>query len=522
MYEYIGVFAERQVITMENRDVKHIHFMGICGSGCASIAMLAHAAGYRVTGCDQSVESYYAQELRKLGIQISLGHSEEHLTEDVDIVAVSPAIFDISPDNAELKEAERRGILMTWQEFMGRFLQDGKRVIAISGTHGKTTTTFLTGELLIDAGLDPIVEGGSVYKKWGNGGRFGHSNLFVCEADEFNRNFHHYHPEIAVMNNVEMDHPECYNSYEEVIESFTHFVTEGGKLKTLILNGDSEGAMEVLKRAVERKLSATKAEPEKKPEDATGSSILGEAVTESVKNFEGTVRVYAFTRDENKDFSDVGYPVTKVFYRTEKKEVAGTTFMMEYEGNVHRFFMKLYGEYNVSNAVVATLITRLSGVDDGTIQESLEKFSGVGRRFDRVGEMRGVPVFDDYAHHPTEISSVLGMVKDYFPDKKLVAVFEPHQVSRLRLMKQDYADALLIADKIIIAKTHLGREIHKNVVPISETEWKEISDKFEYEEDNERIKAIIDSLISAGQCDIIVVIGAANSYKISRLLCESN
>ena len=390
----------------------------------------------------------------------------------------------------ELGEAERRGILMTWQEFMGRFLQDGKRVIAISGTHGKTTTTFLTGELLIDAGLDPIVEGGSVYKKWGNGGRFGHSNLFVCEADEFNRNFHHYHPEIAVMNNVEMDHPECYNSYEEVIESFTHFVTEGGKLKTLILNGDSEGAMEVLKRAV--------------------------------KNFEGTVRVYAFTRDENKDFSDVGYPVTKVFYRTEKKEVAGTTFMMEYEGNVHRFFMKLYGEYNVSNAVVATLITRLSGVDDGTIQESLEKFSGVGRRFDRVGEMRGVPVFDDYAHHPTEISSVLGMVKDYFPDKKLVAVFEPHQVSRLRLMKQDYADALLIADKIIIAKTHLGREIHKNVVPISETEWKEISDKFEYEEDNERIKAIIDSLISAGQCDIIVVIGAANSYKISRLLCESN
>lgn len=475
---------------MENRDVKHIHFMGICGSGCASIAMLAHAAGYRVTGCDQSVESYYAQELRKMGIQISLGHSEEHLTEDVDIVAVSPAIFDISPDNAELKEAERRGILMTWQEFMGRFLQDGKSVIAIAGTHGKTTTTFLTGELLIDAGLDPIVEGGSVYKKWGNGGRFGHSNLFVCEADEFNRNFHHYHPEIAVMNNVEMDHPECYNSYEEVIESFTHFVTEGGKLKTLILNGDSEGAMEVLKRAV--------------------------------KSIEGTVRVYAFTRDENKDFSDVGYPVTKVFYCTEKKEVAGTTFMMEYEGNVHRFFMKLYGEYNVSNAVVATLITRLSGVDDMTIQESLEKFSGVGRRFDRVGEMRGVPVFDDYAHHPTEISSVLGMVKDYFPDKKLVAVFEPHQVSRLRLMKQDYADALLIADKIIIAKTHLGREIHKNVVPISETEWKEFSDKFEYEEDNERIKAIIDSLISAGQCDIIVVIGAANSYKISRLLCESN
>ena len=477
---------------MNTKNVKHIHFMGICGSGCASIAMLAHAAGYKVTGCDQSVESYYAQELKKLGIQISLGHSEEHLTEDVDIVAVSPAIFDISPDNAELKEAERRGILMTWQEFMGSYLQEGKRVIAISGTHGKTTTTFLTGELLIDAGLDPVVEGGSVYKKWGNGGRHGNSDLFVCEADEFNRNFHHYHPEIAIMNNVEMDHPECYNSYEEVLESFTHFVTEGGKLKTLILNADSEGAMEVLKRAVEKKaLAAT------------------------------DVRVYAFTRDKAKNFTDIGYPVTKVYYRTEKKEVAGTTFTMEYDGIEHRFFMKLYGDYNVSNAVVATLISQILGVEDGVIRESLEKFSGVGRRFDRVGEMKGVPVFDDYAHHPTEISSVLGMVKDYFPDKKLVAVFEPHQVSRLRLMKQDYADALLIADKIIIAKTHLGREIHKNVVPISEAEWKEISDKFEYEEDNEKIKELIDARIGAGECDIIVVIGAANSYKISRLLCEA-
>lgn len=467
----------------------HVHFMGICGSGCASVAMLAHSQGYIVSGCDQSDESYYAQELKKLNIKIYVGHSEGHLTEDVDIVAVSPAIFDISPDNEELLAAKAKGILMTWQEFMGRYLQKDKRVIAISGTHGKTTTTFMTAELLIDAGLDPSVIGGSVYKKWGNGGRSGASDLFLCEADEFNRNFHNYYPEIAVMNNVEMDHPECYNSYEEVLESFTHFVVEGGKLRTLILNGDSEGAVEVCSRAVR-------------------DSRLD------------SVRIYAFTRDRAADFSAIGHPVTTVYYHTDRKEAEGTAFGYELDGTTHSFFMKLYGEYNVSNGVVATLIAKLLGASDEVVKASLLNFSGVGRRFDRVGEMRNVPIFDDYAHHPTEISSVLGMVKEYFPDKKSVAVFEPHQVSRLRLMLKEYADALLLADRVIIAKTHLGREIHRDVHPITPEEWFGFSDRIAYEEDNEKIRDMVNGLIDKGECDIIIVIGAANSYKISRLMCQ--
>lgn len=467
----------------------HVHFMGICGSGCASVAMLAHSQGYIVSGCDQSDESYYAQELKKLNIKIFVGHSDSHLTDDVDIVAVSPAIFDISPDNPELLAAKKKGILMTWQEFMGRYLQKDKRVIAISGTHGKTTTTFMTAELLIDTGVDPSVIGGSVYKKWGNGGRSGNSDVFLCEADEFNRNFHNYYPEIAVMNNVEMDHPECYNSFEEVLESFRYFVVEGGKLKTLILNADSEGAVEVCSRAVK-------------------DSRLD------------SVKIYAFSRKEKPDLSKIEHEVSVVTYRTEKKEEAGTTFSYNLEGTRHTYFMKLYGEYNVSNGVVATLITKLLGASDEKINESLLNFSGVGRRFDRVGSMKNIPVFDDYAHHPTEISSVLSMVREYFPGKKAVAVFEPHQVSRLRLMLKDYADALLIADRVIIAKTHLGREIHRDVHPITPEEWFEFSDRIAYEEDNEKIRDMVSGLIDKGECDIIVVIGAANSYKISRLMCE--
>lgn len=474
----------------------HVHFMGICGSGCASVAMLAHALGYTVSGCDQSDSSYYAQELKKLNIKIYIGHDEKHLLDGVDIVAVSPAIFDISPDNAELLKAKELGILMTWQEFMGRYLQKDKRVIAVAGTHGKTTTTFMTAELLIDTGFDPCVIGGSVYKKWGNGGRSGSSDLFLCEADEFNRNFHNYLPEIAVLNNVEMDHPECYNSFEEVLEAFRHFVVEGGRLKTLIINADSKGAVTVCERAVK-------------------DSRLD------------NVNIYAFTREtscvdasELKQLAKIDHPITLVPYHTISKTGEGTSFGYSLDGREHTFFMKLYGEYNVSNGVVSTLIAKLMGASDEAINASLLKFAGVGRRFDKVGEMRGIPVFDDYAHHPTEIGSVLRMVKEYFPDKKAVAIFEPHQVSRLRLMLKDYADALLTADRVIVAKTHLGREIHHDVHPITPTEWFSFSDRFSYEEDNDSIKAMVNELIDKDECDIIVVIGAANSYKISRLLCD--
>ena len=466
---------------------RHVHFMGICGSGCASIAMLAARAGYRVSGCDQNTDSYYAKELKKLDIDIFEGHDASHITDDVDYVAVSPALFDINPDNPELKLAEERGILMTWQEFMGKLLQKDKRVIAISGTHGKTTTTFMTAEILIEAGLDPCVEGGSVYKKWGNGGRYGESCFFLCEADEFNRNFLNYHPEIAVINNAEMDHPECFRDYDDMISAYCSFVSGSARLKTLILNGDSEGARDVLARVSDA------------PNVRSAHKIL-------------------FTRDEHRTSED---PLTEIVcYKTTKKSKDGTEFLFCDREGTHDFHMHLYGDYNVSNAVCASIIGHVLGVSDSDIQRSLLAFSGVGRRFDSVGSFMGVPVYDDYAHHPTEIASVLTMCTEYFCGKKICAVFEPHQVSRLQLMFDRYVDALTIADHVIITKTHLGREVHKGVKPIAEEVWKQASDRILYAEEYEKIRDLLASLRNEGECDIIVVIGAANSYRISSALCK--
>ena len=213
----------------------HVHFMGIGGSGMAPIAVIAEKSGFIVTGCDCNGTSYYSDSLRESGIDIKIGHDCKHL-EGVDILAVTPAVFDINPDHPEIIEGRKRDILMTWQEFMGKYLQKDKLVIAVAGTHGKSTTTILTG-LALEAGrLDPIVEAGTIYKPWGGGFRISESNYFVCEADEFNYNFLNYSASLIIINNIEMDHPECFKDYTEFKGAFIEFIKNIKHPGTLVIN----------------------------------------------------------------------------------------------------------------------------------------------------------------------------------------------------------------------------------------------------------------------------------------------
>src|SRR3989344_5857835 len=224
----------------------HAHFMGIGGSALAGVAILAKKAGFKVSGCDLSPHTCYTGFLPKEKIKPMLGHDEKHL-KGVDILAVSPAIFNINPDHPEVVGARKRGILMTWQKLMGQYLQKDKYVIAIAGTHGKSTTTALTGLVLEEAGFDPIVEVGAIVPEWGKTIRIGNSRYFVCEADEFNYNFLNYSPSIAIINNIEMDHPEFFKDFEEFRNSFNKFIRRLRGPKILIVNEDSEGVQKLLK-----------------------------------------------------------------------------------------------------------------------------------------------------------------------------------------------------------------------------------------------------------------------------------
>lgn len=219
--------------------------MGIAGSGMSAVAQIAHHLGYEVSGCDLKVDSNYIEPLKKLGIDIHSGHSEDHL-KGIDILAVTPAVFYKSDSHPEVVKAKERGILMKWQEFMGRYLHEDKTLICIAGTHGKSTTTTMVGLLLENAGLDPTVEVGATVKEWNNNIRLGKGEFFVSEADEYHNNFIHYHPNIIILNNIELDHPEYFHTLDKLIDTHLSFINNLKQKGVLIYNSDSQGIISLL------------------------------------------------------------------------------------------------------------------------------------------------------------------------------------------------------------------------------------------------------------------------------------
>lgn len=463
----------------------HVHFMGIGGSGTAPVAIIAKKLGFEVSGCDMEKSSYYGDELRKNSIEIKIGHNIEHL-EGVDVVAVSPAIFDINPDHPELVEARRRNILMTWQEFMGKYLHDKKELICIAGTHGKSTTTILAGLTFEAGGLDPIVEAGTIYKPWGSGFRFGNSKYFVCEADEFNCNFLNYSPSVAIINNIEMDHPEYFKDFNEFKNAFKGFIKNIKKQGILVVNEESQGIRDVL---IEMKEWLN----------------------------ENDVKVIGYYIKDKFDFP---------FNFEYRAEVTGYTpdsieYNVDGEDWNHNFKLGIPGEHNLMNSLGVVCAAYKLGVDLKAISSAFENYKGIGRRGELVGEVRGIKVYDDYGHHPTAISATLDTFKMCYPDRCIWAIYEPHQISRLKLFLEEFASALNKADKVIVTKTFVGREIHKKIQPIDmDLLIKRIDEgKAEYIEDFDDVAKNITSKVNPG--DVIIVFGAGNSHKLTKGIIDA-
>ena len=223
---------------IEPMNVKRIHFLGVGGSGISGVAHLAEKSGYEVSGCDLEESTAYSQNIYK-------GHSPEHL-KNADLVVTTPAVFYQNSENPEVTEARKKGILMTWQEFIGKYLQEYKKVICVAGTHGKSTTTAMVGELLTAANLDPMVVIGANVPEWGGNFRYGRGEYFVTEADEFYDNFLNYAPEIIILNNIEFDHPDYFKDEAQMFASFAKFVKNLKGAKILIYNEDSEGIKKLL------------------------------------------------------------------------------------------------------------------------------------------------------------------------------------------------------------------------------------------------------------------------------------
>jgi len=459
------------------KNIKHIHFMGIGGSALAGVAVLAKNQGFKVTGCDLVAQTAYSKILEKAGIKVLQGHDKSHL-DNVDLLAVSPAVLINSPNHPEIIEAKKAGILITWQEFLGKYLQEGKKVIGVCGTHGKSTTTAMLGLILEQAGLDPTVEVGALVDKWSSSIRQGNSDYFVCEADEFNNNFLNYHPGFILINNIEMDHPEFFKDEEEFSQAFANFIKNIKPPKVLVVNEESQGVHDLLNQ-----------------------------MKDWLKDNQVKVIGYYLKKPCPYPF-DLEYQAEII-----KQDKHGTEFRI----NDDTFYLKATGLANLANALGALACAFELGVKAEDINQALSNFTGLSRRFELIGEGKGIKVFDDYAVHPTAVASTMQAAKQKYPDSKIWAVFEPHQFSRLKLFANQFASVLSEADKVVVARAYVGREKDQGNGQ-SEELARKIGIKAVFLPEFEQIADYLNQEVK--KREIIIVFGAGNSYLLSKMIVE--
>lgn len=390
------------------------HFIGIGGAGMSGIAKILAQRGAAVAGSDAK-DSPTAQALRALGAQVHLGHAAEHLAADTSSVVVSSAI---RADNPELLRAAELGIPVVHRSDALASLMDGTRPLAVAGTHGKTTTTSMLAVSLATLGLDPAYAIGGDLDAPGSNAHHGEGEIFVAEADESDRSFHKYAPEVAVVLNVELDHHANYASIEEIYESFVTFagrIVPGG---TLVVSADHAGARELTAR-----LRA-----------ASPAADL-------------RIVTYGEARD-----ADVR--VLDITPRGLRSEVTARMT----DGTELSFGVSVPGRHYALNAVAALTAGAALGVPADALAPALASYTGVKRRLQLKGEAAGVQVIDSYAHHPTEMTADLEAMRGAAEDHRILVVFQPHLFSRTQELGTEMGQALTLADASLVLDIYPARE----------------------------------------------------------------
>jgi UDP-N-acetylmuramate--alanine ligase len=452
-------------------DIKNVHFVGIGGIGMSGIAEILADSGVSVSGCDAK-PSAATDLLGRRGVRVVIGHDPSHL-DGVDLVVVTAAV---KGEHAEIDAARRRGIrIMKRAEALGA-ISEPKRTIGVSGTHGKTTTSAMISVILEEAGLDPTVIVGGMVQNLQTNAKRGLGDLLVVEADEYARTFHHLHPEVAVVTNIEPDHLEYYGSFDAILEAFAIYlgnVKPGGVVIACI---DDPNVAQVLSGAA----SASDA----------GGGRSGHRSTVTYGLSEG-----ADLRAVSLEFHERG----------TRFEVPG----------VGHFKLFVPGEHNVRNALAAIGVARHLGIDTAQIATGLAKFLGVDRRFQILGDYLGAIVVDDYAHHPTEVRATLDAARGGYPERRIVALFQPHLFSRTRDFAKEFGEALRIADVPIVTPIYAARE-----TPVDGLSARIISDSVPGIEflDRSNSEIVNEMRRRLGPKDLFIVMGAGDVHEIAEQL----
>ena len=450
-------------------DYKNIHFIGIGGVGISAIAEIMLSRGYKVSGSDMK-ESEITDRLKAKGVDVHIGHRSENV-ENADLIVYSAAIAE---ENPEIVRAREKNIPLAGRaEVLGVLMDEFENSIAISGTHGKTTTTSMVSLILDNAKLEPTILVGGNLEQIGGNVKVGHSKYFVTEACEYRDSFLQLRPKIEVILNIDSDHLDYFKDIDHIVSSFDRFtkaVPENGKIIAYDANP-------FVKRVIE---------------NIPGVITYGysDTCTYTIKDIR---------------FDNEGMPRFHIVYDGE---------------DLGEIALLIPGEHNILNAAGAFACCHQCGVSPEVIIKTLNEFTGTERRFDITGTTdKGVKLVDDYAHHPTEIKATLSAAKQ-LPHKKLWCLFQPHTYTRTLALFDEFADAFQDADVIVLAKIYAARE--KDIYEISSEKLaKEIRrvhpDKEVYYFDT--LEEIADFVRNnAEEGDLAITMGAGDIYKVGEMI----
>ena len=448
----------------------HIYFIGIGGISMSGLAEILLSEGFRVSGSDRA-PSDLTHKLEEQGVTVYYGQREENLSPDIDLVVYTSAI---KPDNPEMIATGKLGIAsLTRAQLLGQMMKNYKTPIAVSGTHGKTTTTSMVAQILLENDDDPTLSIGGIYKPIGGNIRVGSSDCFVTEACEYTNSFLSFYPKISIILNIEEDHLDFFKDIHDIRNSFHEFARLLPADGTLIINGDIERCEEIT------------------------ADLACRVIT------------YGSSSDFDYYPSDITYD----------ESGCPSFHLMRKVGKEESFSLRVPGEHNVYNAMAAIALADLLGISDDVTAKALLHYGGTDRRFEYKGKVNGFTIIDDYAHHPTEIKATLLAAKNY-PHRTTWCVFQPHTYTRTKTFLKDFAKALSLADEIVLADIYAARE--KDTLGISsqtlQAEIEKLGHRCYYFPSFEEIQNFL--LTNCTKDDLLITMGAGDVVKIGENLLQ--
>lgn len=450
----------------------HIHFIGIGGISMSGFAELLHTAGFTISGSD-SKKSKITEHLEAKGITILYGQKASNITPDIDLVVYTAAIHQ---DNPEMQAVLQRNIpRMDRAEMVGQVMLNYRNAIAISGTHGKTTTTSMISQIFLEGDLDPTISVGGILKAIDGNIRIGKSDNFITEACEYTNSFLKFNPRYSIILNIEEDHLDFFKDITDIRHSFHLFAKRLPEDGVLFINGEIENYEEITR------------------------DLPCKVVSYGIQSSTETQYTYSAT---NVSFNADGYGEYDLMHNGE--------FM-------DHITLGVVGMHNVSNSLPSIGLALERKIPLDVIKRGLTAFHGTERRFEYKGEVAGITIIDDYAHHPTEIKATLEAAKRY-PHKSTWCVFQPHTYTRTKAFLKDFAKALTLADKIVLTDIYAAREVNTGEISSKnlQAELQQLGKEVYYFSSFEEIENFL--LLNCNNGDLLITMGAGDVVSIGESL----